>query len=109
MVDIRILFYENSRTVNRQSKERFVLKKAFAMKAQDLARMRKDSGMDQEQLAFLLYRDPKKRQRIGKIERGELQPTFFEGLSWFKHCAVGVDREDVINAIKVLERASQKN
>lgn len=84
-----------------------MLKKAFTMKAQDLARMRKDAGMDQEALAFLLYKDPKKRQRVGKIERGEVQPTFFEGLAWFKYCTVGVDRAEVEKAIETFEKASQ--
>lgn len=85
-----------------------MLKNAFAMKAKDLARMRKDASIDQETLAILLYKDPKKRQRVGKIERGELEPTFFEGLAWFKHCVVGVDREEVIQAIEVLEKVSKK-
>lgn len=85
-----------------------MLKKAFAMKANDLARMRKDAGIDQEELAFALYKDPKKRQRIGKIERGEVSPTFFEGIAWFRKCAVGVDREEVLKALDTLEKSISK-
>ena len=79
----------------------------MSKKAKGLARMRQDAGLDQDALAFMIYKDPKKRQRIGKIERGEVVPTFREALAWMRHCCVGVDREEVMEAIKTLERVSQ--
>lgn len=83
-------------------------KDSIKQKADQFSRMRKDAGYDQDQLAMLLYKDPGKRQRVGKIERGEVQPTFFEGLSWLKHCSVGVDQENVVKAIEMLEQVSIK-
>ena len=83
-----------------------MLFKVFEHKGEDLARMRNDAGMEQTELAFLLYKDPKKRQRISKIERNVVQPTLAEAMQWYYHCVRGVEREEVLNAIKTLEKAS---
>jgi DNA-binding XRE family transcriptional regulator len=65
-----------------------MLKEALRM-SKNFSRLRKNANLRQEDLAFLLYNDESKRQRIGKIERGEIQPLFTGGIAWFVHCTKG--------------------
>jgi len=83
--------------------------KKLMPKAADLKRMRVDAGLEQTDLAYSLYKDPKKNQRIGKIERGEVEPTLREGLQWYFYCARDVDRQEIVlDAVERLQDKSSK-
>lgn len=83
--------------------------KVVPRKARKLAKMRKDSGLSQDELAYLMFKDESKRQRIGRIERGEVEPTILEQFSWFKHCATGKERAEILKAVEVLEKITGKS
>lgn len=61
--------------------------KFFIPSCDDLKQMRKDAGFSRDELAFFLHKDPGKFQRVGKIERDEIEPTFSEGIKWMNVCA----------------------
>jgi len=74
-----------------------------------LFNLRKRSIFNQTELASILYGDPKKRQRIGKIERGEVEIGFSEGLAWIWTCSDAAQRKEVKRAVKVLKQFASKH
>ena len=81
--------------------------KAFKPSGKNLKRMRKDAGISQEQMAFFLHKDLAKRDRISRIERGLIEPTFSEGFRWFSLCCKGVDKAELDRVVDFLSAVEQ--
>lgn len=69
------------------------LLKNFKPNGDDLKALRREAGFSREKLAFLIYGDESKFQRIGKIERGEVDVGFSEGMKWFQICCIKDDEK----------------
>jgi transcriptional regulator with XRE-family HTH domain len=67
-----------------------------------LLKLRKKAKLDQSQLASSIYGAAKKRQRVGKIERGEVELEFSEGLAWIYACSDDSTKRELKKAVNVL-------